>query len=146
MKGVLPGFAALAVIAGAELLGGSAASPDARLPAPDGAGPAAALGASEAPLLEMTGVYATLASAGRRAEPWGVRRVRLRGDDAALMHHAEDRPQAVSPRTARRLLDAVLPARFRPHDVRGRRVAGVAFDEFDVEYVVVYEAVPAPTA
>jgi hypothetical protein len=37
-----------------------------------------------------------------------------------------------------------LPARFRPDDVRGRRVAGVAFDDLDVEYVVVYEAVASP--
>jgi 1A family penicillin-binding protein len=43
-------------------------------------GLASALGASEATLLEMTGVYATIANHGALARPWAVRRAWLRGD------------------------------------------------------------------
>jgi len=83
-------------------------------------GPASALGASEATLLEMTGVYATIASAGRRAEPWGVRTVRLRGEGTALMRHAAEGGQTLPPRTARRLV-GMLEAVVR--DGTGRRAA-----------------------
>jgi 1A family penicillin-binding protein len=43
-------------------------------------GLASALGTSEATLLEMTGVYATIANGGALANPWAVRRAWLRGD------------------------------------------------------------------
>lgn len=49
-------------------------------------GPAIALGTSEATLIDMTSVYATIANRGRRAEPRGIREIRLRGDATPLMH------------------------------------------------------------
>lgn len=48
-------------------------------------GPAVALGTSEATLVDMTGVYATIANSGRRAVPVGIREIRLRGDNTALL-------------------------------------------------------------
>jgi 1A family penicillin-binding protein len=48
-------------------------------------GPAIALGTSEATLVDMTGVYATIANHGRAANPRGIREIRLRGDDTALV-------------------------------------------------------------
>jgi penicillin-binding protein 1A len=48
-------------------------------------GPAIALGTSEATLVDMTGVYATIANRGRAANPRGIREIRLRGDDTALV-------------------------------------------------------------
>ncbi|MEM0942869.1 MAG: PBP1A family penicillin-binding protein, partial [Pseudomonadota bacterium] len=47
-------------------------------------GPAIALGTSEATLLDMTGVYATIANRGRAAPPFGTREIVLRGDDIPL--------------------------------------------------------------
>ncbi|MEC9434960.1 MAG: PBP1A family penicillin-binding protein [Pseudomonadota bacterium] len=67
-------------------------------------GPAIALGTSEATLLDMTGVYATIADHGRRAEPYGILKVSLRGDDQPLMTHVPAPGlTAMSERTARRL-------------------------------------------
>ncbi|MAS45109.1 MAG: glycosyl transferase [Rhodobacteraceae bacterium] len=67
-------------------------------------GPAIALGTSEATLLDMTGVYATIADHGKRAEPYGIEQVTLRGDDMPLMTHAKGSGlTAMSERTARRL-------------------------------------------
>jgi 1A family penicillin-binding protein len=51
-------------------------------------GPAIALGTSEATLIDMTGVYATIANRGRAANPRGIREIRLRGDDTALLREA----------------------------------------------------------
>jgi 1A family penicillin-binding protein len=65
-------------------------------------GPALALGVSEASLLEMTGAFATFASGGFSGQPWGMREIRVRGDDVALMR-AGDRPR-------RRVLDARVAA------------------------------------
>ncbi|HUF86347.1 MAG TPA: PBP1A family penicillin-binding protein [Thermohalobaculum sp.] len=48
-------------------------------------GPAIALGTSEATLVEMTTVYATIANRGRAAEARGIREIRLRGDATPLM-------------------------------------------------------------
>ncbi len=48
-------------------------------------GPAIALGTSEATLIDMTGVFATIANRGRAAPPRGVREIHLRGDDTALL-------------------------------------------------------------
>ena len=48
-------------------------------------GPAIALGTSETTLVDMTGVFATIANRGRAASPRGIREIRLRGDDTALL-------------------------------------------------------------
>ncbi len=48
-------------------------------------GPAVALGTTEAPLLQMAGVYATILNGGRRATPYGLREIRLRGEAEPLM-------------------------------------------------------------
>ncbi|MEL6476395.1 MAG: transglycosylase domain-containing protein [Pseudomonadota bacterium] len=48
-------------------------------------GPAIALGTSEATLMEMTGVYATIADRGRHKAPYGLREITLRGDGSPLL-------------------------------------------------------------
>jgi 1A family penicillin-binding protein len=48
-------------------------------------GPAIALGTSEATLVDMTAVFATIANKGRAAAPRGIREIRLRGDNRALL-------------------------------------------------------------
>lgn len=48
-------------------------------------GPALALGASEATLIEMTGAYAGILNGGIGVRPYGLIEVRLQGDDAPLM-------------------------------------------------------------
>ncbi|PTX58091.1 1A family penicillin-binding protein [Litoreibacter ponti] len=48
-------------------------------------GPALALGASESTLLEMTGAYAGILNGGRAVSPYGIRELRLKGDQQALM-------------------------------------------------------------
>ncbi|WP_281857633.1 transglycosylase domain-containing protein [Litoreibacter halocynthiae] len=48
------------------------------------AGPALALGASESTLLEMTGAYAGILNGGRAVSPYGIRELRLKGDQNAL--------------------------------------------------------------
>ncbi len=48
-------------------------------------GPALALGASEASLLEMTGAYAGILNGGSSVRPFGLRELRLAGDDESLM-------------------------------------------------------------
>ncbi|MEM7057393.1 MAG: PBP1A family penicillin-binding protein [Pseudomonadota bacterium] len=47
-------------------------------------GPAIALGTSEARLVEMTALYATIANGGRAIRPYGVSAIRLRGDEAPI--------------------------------------------------------------
>ncbi|MEM8629896.1 MAG: PBP1A family penicillin-binding protein [Pseudomonadota bacterium] len=49
------------------------------------AGPALALGASEATLLETTGAYAGILNGGRSVTPYGVLQLRLQGDREPLM-------------------------------------------------------------
>ncbi|HQU66790.1 MAG TPA: transglycosylase domain-containing protein [Albidovulum sp.] len=49
------------------------------------AGPAVALGASEATLLEMTGAYAGILNGGSSVRPYGLVELRIQGDDVALM-------------------------------------------------------------
>jgi penicillin-binding protein 1A len=49
------------------------------------AGPALALGASESTLLEMTGAYAGIQNGGTAVRPYGLRELRLKGDDEVLM-------------------------------------------------------------
>ncbi|MEM8740418.1 MAG: PBP1A family penicillin-binding protein [Pseudomonadota bacterium] len=50
-----------------------------------GPGPAIALGTTEAPLIEMAGVYATFLNAGRKVAPYGLREIRLRGAEETLL-------------------------------------------------------------
>ena len=52
-------------------------------------GPAVALGTSEATLLEMTGVYATIANRGRSADPYSVSQIFVRGYKEPVMASAE---------------------------------------------------------
>ncbi len=64
-------------------------------------GPAIALGTSEARLIEMTGVFATIANGGRVVTPHGIEAIYLRGDPSPI--DARDRgpgAQAISRRTA----------------------------------------------
>ncbi|MDG1737813.1 MAG: PBP1A family penicillin-binding protein [Paracoccaceae bacterium] len=48
-------------------------------------GPALALGASEATLIEMTGAYAGILNGGSSVQPYGLLELRLAGDDLPLM-------------------------------------------------------------
>jgi len=67
-------------------------------------GPAIALGTSEATLIDMTGVYATIANGGRAATPYGLREITLRGDAAPLIRHRPNaRDRVISAATAERL-------------------------------------------
>ncbi|MEM8792704.1 MAG: transglycosylase domain-containing protein [Pseudomonadota bacterium] len=67
-------------------------------------GPAVALGTSEATLLDMTGVYATIANRGERATPYGLIEMRLRGDDKPLLVHGSTPAyQVISEKTAGQL-------------------------------------------
>jgi penicillin-binding protein 1A len=63
--------------------------------APIAAGPALALGASEATLLEMTGAYAGILNGGMRARPYGLREVRLRSDGSRLLGGDREPPVRV---------------------------------------------------
>jgi penicillin-binding protein 1A len=65
-------------------------------------GLASALGSSEATLLEMTGVYATIANGGALARPWAVRKAWLRGDGegSPLFEGGPVTGQAISTRSA----------------------------------------------
>jgi len=49
------------------------------------AGPALALGASESTLIEMTGAYAGILNGGSSVTPYGLKELRLLGDDVPLM-------------------------------------------------------------
>ncbi len=68
-------------------------------------GPALALGTSEATLLEMTGVYATIAHAGRRSDPYAIREITLLGEAEPLMRRKQPTAtQAMRPEAARLLV------------------------------------------
>jgi len=54
------------------------------LTTPIAPGPAVALGTSEARLIEMVALYATIANGGRRVDPYGMYEMRLRGDDVPI--------------------------------------------------------------
>ncbi len=47
------------------------------------AGPALALGVSEATLIDMTGAYAGILNGGSSVQPYGLVELRLQGDDDA---------------------------------------------------------------
>jgi len=73
--------------------------------APLADGPALALGASEATLLEMTGAYAAILNGGWRVRPYGMRELRLRSDGTPLMAGGAPAPvQVLSERTAGELM------------------------------------------
>ncbi|MCL5776668.1 PBP1A family penicillin-binding protein [Limibaculum sp. FT325] len=92
-------------------------------------GPAVALGTSEATLVDMTGVYATIANAGGSAAPYGIREIRLRGEDLPLMRgDAAVGEQVIAPRSAalltymmREVIEAGTGRRAR---LPGREAAG----------------------
>ena len=63
-------------------------------------GPALALGVSEATLIEMTGAYAAFASGGLSGAPWGLRDIRLRGEEAPLMRADGQRRRVLDHRVA----------------------------------------------
>ncbi|MEL6575165.1 MAG: PBP1A family penicillin-binding protein [Pseudomonadota bacterium] len=50
-------------------------------------GPAIALGTTETTLVELTGVYATIAQDGLKASPYGIRSIRLRGEETPLLEN-----------------------------------------------------------
>ncbi|SFI64758.1 transglycosylase domain-containing protein [Albimonas pacifica] len=92
-------------------------------------GPAIALGTSEATLLDMTGVYATIAHGGVRTDPWGIRSVTLRGESSPLMTHSGNQGgRAMSERTARRLtgmmMEVISSGTGRRAQLDGREAAG----------------------
>jgi 1A family penicillin-binding protein len=64
-------------------------------------GPAIALGTSEATLIDMTAVFATIANRGRAADVNGIREIRLRDDDTALLRNSGgERDRVISERNA----------------------------------------------
>jgi penicillin-binding protein 1A len=94
------------------------------LSSPIAPGPAIALGTSEARLIEMTGVFATIANGGRLAEPYGVAAIRLRGDSRPIDRGpAGAGEQVISPRTAG-LLTGMLKAVVEEGTGRRARLAG----------------------
>ncbi|MEO0620590.1 MAG: PBP1A family penicillin-binding protein [Pseudomonadota bacterium] len=66
-------------------------------------GPAVALGTSEATLIDMTGVFATIRAEGRRVTPWGMDTLTLRGDDRPLLQHKTDGGAVLPGSVARQL-------------------------------------------
>ena len=71
------------------------------LTTPLAVGPAIALGTSEARLVEMTGVFATIANGGRRVTPHGSREIRLRRDGTILIPETDRLgPQVIGRRSA----------------------------------------------
>lgn len=58
-------------------------------------GPAIALGASEASLLEMTGAYASILNEGRATPPFGIQEIYARGDTVPFMVHTREQGKQV---------------------------------------------------
>ena len=74
---------------------------DLGLSGPVAEGPAMALGASEATLVEMTGAYAAFLNGGYRVRPYGMSELRLKADGRRLMAGGAGAPvQVLSERTA----------------------------------------------
>jgi 1A family penicillin-binding protein len=71
-------------------------------------GPAIALGTSEATLVDMTGVFATIANRGRAASPRGIREIRLRGDETALLRETGGQGERVLSERSAGLLTTML--------------------------------------
>ncbi len=92
-------------------------------------GPALALGASEATLLEMTAAYAGILNGGRAVHPYGFSELTLLGETAPLMEiESGIGEQVVSERAARRLIwmmhEAVQSGTGTRARLPGREVAG----------------------
>lgn len=87
-------------------------------------GPAVALGTSEAKLIEMTGVYATIANQGRLARPHGIRSISLRGDAVPIDRGMElPGPEVLSQESAG-LLTYMMQAVVREGTGRRARLDG----------------------
>ena len=69
------------------------------------AGPALALGASEASLLEMTGAYAGLLNGGQAVQPYGMNELRLKSDETPLFELNDGRgDRVISQQSAQQLI------------------------------------------
>ncbi|MCY4541075.1 MAG: transglycosylase domain-containing protein [Rhodobacteraceae bacterium] len=93
------------------------------------AGPAVALGASEANLLEMTGAYAGILNWGVPARPHGIRELRLAGETQPLISGlSKPDPRAISGKTAQQLIfmlhNVVTNGTGRRAQLEGWQVAG----------------------
>jgi membrane peptidoglycan carboxypeptidase len=87
-------------------------------------GPAIALGTSEATLIDMTGVFATIANRGRAANPRGIREIRLRGDDTALLRQSNAPGERVLSERSAGLLTYMLREVVEAGTGRRARLAG----------------------
>lgn len=68
-------------------------------------GPALALGASEATLLQMTGAYAGILNGGSSVQPYGLTELRLQGESVPLMEVSSGMGERViTPESARQLI------------------------------------------
>ncbi|HEU0222223.1 MAG TPA: PBP1A family penicillin-binding protein [Paracoccaceae bacterium] len=114
-------------------------------------GPAIALGAAEAPLIEMAGVYATFLNRGRRVTPWGLKAIRLRSERDPLLGTEATAAEAVLTEAEAGMLVGMLREVVRYGTGRraalpGREVAGKTgttsaardawFIGFSADYVV----------
>ena len=87
-------------------------------------GPALALGTSEARLVEMTGIFATIANGGQVAEPHGVKAIRLRGDQQPIDKRAGGLGQRVLNEKTAGLLTHMMQAVVEEGTGRRARLAG----------------------
>ncbi len=93
-------------------------------------GPALALGASEATLLEMTGAYAGILNLGVSAKPYGVMSLTIQGDTTPLMGKSNDGSgkRVISEKAAAELMymmyKVVEEGTGRRARIEGREVAG----------------------
>lgn len=93
------------------------------------AGPALALGASEATLIEMTGAYAGILNGGSAVAPYGLMELRLIGDDAPMIgQDGGIRERVISENAARQLTymmaEVVADGTGRRAQLSDRPVAG----------------------
>ncbi|MEO0487857.1 MAG: transglycosylase domain-containing protein [Pseudomonadota bacterium] len=63
-------------------------------------GPALALGVSESTLIEMTGAYAGILNGGRAVRPYGIRELKLLGDEVPIVERGNVVPESVIRRDA----------------------------------------------
>ncbi|RMF37338.1 MAG: PBP1A family penicillin-binding protein [Alphaproteobacteria bacterium] len=114
-------------------------------------GPAIALGTTEAPLIDMAGVYACFLNGGMRVTPYGVRRIRLRGEKGELLGSDRAEPvRVLTPRQAALLTgmlrEVVVSGTGRRAALADREIAGKTgttsaardawFIGFSAQYVV----------
>jgi penicillin-binding protein 1A len=88
------------------------------------AGPALALGVSEATLLEMTAAYAGILNGGSSVRPYGLIELRLQGDRAALMGRAGGMGERVITERAARQLTWMLAQVIESGTGQRARLAG----------------------